>query len=136
VWLFKMSKRKGINAERELIHLFWSAGWAAVRVAGSGSSKYPSPDILASNNFRKVSIECKVCNSDKKYFLDQEIDQLKEFSDLFCSETWGSIRFLGEPWLFLNVEDLEKTNKGFVASVHVAKSRGLLFDEFVSSSKK
>lgn len=43
-------KSKGINAEREIIHLFWSMpGWTACRVAGSGSMKYPSPDVIAGN---------------------------------------------------------------------------------------
>jgi Holliday junction resolvase - archaeal type len=40
-------KSKGSKAERDLIHLFWSKGFAAMRAAGSGSSQHPSPDILA-----------------------------------------------------------------------------------------
>ena len=53
-------KSKGINAERELIHLFWKTNsWTAVRIAGSGSSKYPCPDILAANISRKIAIEAK-----------------------------------------------------------------------------
>ena len=62
-------KSKGINGERELIHKFWNTNsWAAVRVAGSGSMKYPSADILASNKLRKLAIECKVIKEHKKYF--------------------------------------------------------------------
>ena len=53
-------KSKGINAERSLIHKFWAHNWAAIRVAGSGSSKYPSPDVLAGNNLRKLAIEFQI----------------------------------------------------------------------------
>ena len=43
-------KSKGINAERELIRLFEDTNkWSACRVAGSGSSRYPSPDIIAAS---------------------------------------------------------------------------------------
>ena len=53
-------KSKGINAERDLIHKFWNVeGWSAVRVAGSGSMKYPSADVLATNKLRRLAIECK-----------------------------------------------------------------------------
>ena len=52
-------KAKGINAERELVHLFHKFGWSAVRIAGSGSSKYPCPDVLAGNGFRRIAIEAK-----------------------------------------------------------------------------
>ena len=50
-------KSKGINAERDLIHKFWGTGkWSAVRIAGSGSMKYPSADILATNKLRTLAI--------------------------------------------------------------------------------
>ena len=54
------TKSKGINAERQLIHMFWSVKWTACRIAGSGSSKYPSPDIIAANRARKLAIEAKI----------------------------------------------------------------------------
>jgi Holliday junction resolvase len=60
-------KAKGSNAERELVHMFWDKGWAAIRVAGSGSSQYPSPDVLAGNNLRKLAVECKASGELNKY---------------------------------------------------------------------
>ena len=35
-------KSKGSNAERQLLHMFWDAGWACLRSAGSGSMNHPS----------------------------------------------------------------------------------------------
>ena len=76
-------KGKGINAERELIHLFWAKEWAAVRIAGSGSNKYPSADIVAGNPLRKLVIECKSTGSDHYYFSEAEVEQLAIFSRIF-----------------------------------------------------
>ena len=59
----KNKKKKGTDAERDLIHIFWKNGWAAVRIAGSGSMKYPSPDILAGKNGTLYAIECKTTKS-------------------------------------------------------------------------
>ena len=62
------TKSRGSNAERDLIHKFWGEGWAALRAAGSGSSQFPAPDIIASNNVRKLAIEVKLTTELKKYF--------------------------------------------------------------------
>jgi holliday junction resolvase Hjr len=124
-------KSKGINAERDLIHKFWGNNWAAIRVAGSGSSSFPSPDLLAGNRIRKMAIECKVTKEDKKYFSMEDIEQLKTFSDLFGAEPWIAVKFGKESWFFINLEDLEKTPQGFMISVAIARNKGLLFEEIV-----
>ena len=123
-------KSKGINAERDLIHRFWNTDkWCAVRVAGSGSMRYPSADILASNKLRRIAIECKITKENKKYFLDEEIEQLKKFSDFYGAEPWIAVKFGKEPWFFINLEDMERTKKGFMVSLEIAKAKGLLFEE-------
>lgn len=40
-----MNKKKGIAAERELLHLLWDKGFACCRVAGSGSIPEPNCDL-------------------------------------------------------------------------------------------
>jgi holliday junction resolvase Hjr len=122
-------KSKGINAERDLVHRFWEIGWACVRVAGSGSSKYPSPDLLAGNNLRKFAIESKMCSGKIQYFTKKEISELKFFSDRFGAESWVAIKFKGLNWFFLSLEDLEETEKAFSASRNLCERRGLSFEE-------
>ena len=124
-------KSKGINAERELIHLFWSNGWTAVRVAGSGSSRYPSPDILASNAVRRVAIESKVTKDKYKHFSNDEIGQLREFCGKFGAEAWIAVKFKGNDWFFLSLEDLQETGANFSVSVELAKRRGLSFSDLI-----
>lgn len=125
-------KSKGINAERDLLHKFWSIdSWCAVRVAGSGSMKYPSADILASNKLRKLAIECKTCIEENKYLPKGDVEQLKKFADIFGAEPWIAIRFKGYDWYFISLEDMLETKKGFSIDVDAAKSKGLLFEEII-----
>jgi Holliday junction resolvase len=125
-------KSKGINAERDLLHKFWSANtWSAVRVAGSGSMKYPSADILASNKLRRLAIECKTCVKEHKYLPKGDIEQLKKFADIFGAEPWIAVRFKGHDWYFISLGDMAETKKSFIIDAGTAKSKGLLFEEMI-----
>ncbi len=125
------SKSKGTRAERELLHMFWKRGLATLRSAGSGSMKYPGPDLIVGNKLRKLAVECKSTKEKKKYLDKYDVEQLKEFCDVFGAEPWFAVRFSGKEWLFLSIEDIEKTEKGYVIDVEVAERRGLLIDELI-----
>lgn len=122
-------KSKGIDAERELVHLFNENLWGAIRVAGSGSSRFPSPDILAGNKVRRLAIECKTSKKPVKYLTKEEIGQLMVFSDMFGAEAWVAVRF--REWYFLSVGDITKTEKSYVITLEEARQKGLLFEELV-----
>jgi len=125
-------KVKGINAERDLIHMFWATdSWSAIRIAGSGSMKYPSVDVLASNKLRKLAIECKTCKGTSRYLPKEDVEQLKTFADVFGAEPWLAIKFKGFDWYFISVSDMIETKKSFVIDISVAKGRGLLFEEII-----
>lgn len=123
-------KTRGINAERDLIHKFWKSGWAAMRAAGSGSQQYPSPDVIAGNNLRKVVIESKLTSSTRKYFPKREIDELHYFAELFGAEPWIAIKFLRKDWLFFTLEDLDDTPRGYAIGVK-KEHRGLSFEKLI-----
>ncbi len=125
------TKAKGTKGERELVKAFNEAGWVCIRTAGSGSSKYPAPDILAGNAIRRLAIECKVISATTKYFDQAEIDQLQFFARTFGAESWIAVKFPKEKWYFFMLEDLEKTPTNWAVSVELAKRRGLTFEEVV-----
>lgn len=128
-------KAKGTRGERELIKFFNEIGsWCAIRSAGSGSSRYPSPDILAGNALRRVAVECKVTKENKKYFPLSEVEQLKFFSRIFGAESWVAVKFSNEPWYFLTLEDLQESGQSFVVSVELARRKGLTKEELVGLS--
>ncbi|MBU0457271.1 MAG: Holliday junction resolvase Hjc [Nanoarchaeota archaeon] len=129
-------KAKGTNGERELIKFFNESGtWSAIRSAGSGSSRYPSPDVLAANAIRRLAIECKTTKDKKKYFQEDEIEQLQTFSQKFGAESWIGVRFPNQPWYFLMLEDLEKTGKGWAISLELAERKGLLIEELIGTNQ-
>ena len=125
------NKSKGSNAERELLHLFWSKGLGCIRSAGSGSMKYPGPDLIVSNKVRTIAIECKSTKDKKKYLDKHDVEQLKEFCDIFGAEPWFALRFARKEWLFLSLDDIEKTENGYVIDLEVAERKGLLIDELI-----
>jgi holliday junction resolvase Hjr len=127
------TKAKGTKGERELVKFFNESGWACNRIAGSGSTKYPSPDILAGNAVRRLAIECKVTKDNKKYFTNSEIEQLKVFSQMFGAESWVAVSFPSEPWYFLMLEDLDSSGENWVVSLEMAKRRGLKAEEIVGN---
>lgn len=135
--MVKNKKQKGSHAERELIHAFWKMEWAAVRVAGSGSMKYPSPDIVASNALRRLAIECKAVGEDKKYLTQREIEQLSVFAQKFGAEPWLAVRFDNENWYFFSLDDLRSTKgNNYALDLLLAKQKGLLFEEVIGIFKQ
>jgi Holliday junction resolvase len=124
-------KSKGSNAERDLIHKFNSSGWVAIRSAGSGSMHYPSPDILAGNNIRRLAIECKAVNDIKKYLTKKEVDELVFFANKFGAEAWIGVKFDRLEWHFLMIEDLMQTTGSYVVDIKRAKDKGLSFEQLI-----
>lgn len=126
-------KSKGINAERDLIHKFWAAEWGAVRVAGSGSSVYPSPDIIASNKTRRLAVECKSCKGKYQYLTKDGITQLKTFSAIFDAEPWVAVKFNKVGWFFIKACDLKETNKNFNITPELAAKHGKTFEQLTKN---
>ena len=92
---------------------------------------YPSPDILAGNNIRKLAIECKAVNNIKKYLTKKEVDELVFFANRFGAESWVAVRFDRMEWYFLMIEDLEQTNNSYVVDMKRAKDKGLSFEQLI-----
>ena len=124
-------KSVGTKGERGILKMFWDNGWAAVRTPGSGSARFPSPDIIAGKKDRRMVIEAKITKENKKYFEEKEIRELKYFGNLFGAEIWVAIRFKGENWFFINIEDLIFSGKSYSIDKENAKMKGLLFEEII-----
>ena len=84
-------KSKGINAERELIHKFWGVGWGAVRVAGSGSMRYPSSDILAANRSNSKQLILTHFSARYKSELELGEDAKNYFFNVSCARDFLKI---------------------------------------------
>lgn len=126
-------KSKGINAERELIKLLWSKDWMPIRIAGSGSSPLPCPDILAGKNKRHLAIECKSSKNDNIYLDKVEIEELIEFSQKFGAEAWIGARFNNMDWFFITPEKLKYTGKNYSISKKNIGGVGTSFEGLIQN---
>ena len=126
-------KAKGSAGEREIVRFLNESGFACIRAAGSGSQRYPAPDLLAANAIRRLAIECKVTKDKKKYFATEEIEQLRIFSQQFGAEAWIGVKFGGEDWYFLMLEDLRQTESMFTVDLELARLRGLKKEELIGT---
>lgn len=125
-------KSKGIAAERDLVHRLQDAGFAAIRVAGSGSTQTPSTDILAGNGMRILSIECKTVKGDSRYISKEAIADFLAFSRQFGAEPWIAVRFFRSAWRFLLIEDIPVTDKNVSINKELAETKGLLLEELLN----
>ncbi len=112
--MIKNRKKKGTDAERELVHYFWRNEWAAARVAGSGSMRYPSPDLIVGRNGILYVIECKTTEGERQYFEQKEIEELKEFAKIMSGIALIAVKFKKQPWKFYPLTRLTKTSKKYV----------------------
>jgi holliday junction resolvase Hjr len=123
--------KKGSDAERDLVHRFFDAGWMAMRAAGSGSIGLPCPDVIAGNGARRIVIECKAVGADAKYLTKHEVEELLLFAKTFGAEAWLGIRFDRMSWRFVSLEDARATDRSVVVSRSLAQARGLTFEELL-----
>ncbi len=106
-------KNKGTKFERELIHILWENGFAAIRAAGSGATTYPCPDILASNGKIVLAFEVKARVSLPLYLTEQKVKELVMFSNLFGAKPYIALKVSRRGWRFIEVSRLIKTPKGY-----------------------
>ena len=107
------------------MEIFANAGWAVVRIAGSGRSKYPCPDVLVGDGQRVYAIECKSSKGDAIYVGQEQMLSLREFSRKFGARSMIGVRFNNEKWWFLEPHELEMTSgKNYKATRKLARSKG------------
>ncbi len=122
-------KSRGIDAERELLHMLWDEGWGAMRVAGSGAMKYPSADVVAGNGFRRIVMECKKSKNGRKYISKDQIEELKILSKKFAAEPWIAVRFPQKIWEFFMLEDLDEKKKSFA----INREKSITFKQVIDN---
>ena len=96
---------KGANFERKLVSDFWAHGWAAMRAAGSGTTVFPVPDVIAVKDGRVIIVECKATKKDR-LSLKEAMTELKKFADLSGADAYISIKFFKKEPRFFSLEKM------------------------------
>ena len=129
----------GIKAERDLVHLFWEAGFAVLRSPASGVvTVLPRPDLIAGSKLRNkfFVLEIKTIRKDILYITNEQIMGLLEFANRLGFEAILGVKFKHrkKDILFLNVpKDLEKVKESNNYKIAYAQAiqMGLSFGELI-----
>lgn len=76
-------KKRGYEAERELVKTLRLHGFRAVRVPVSAPSNEPLPDVFATKGDCLVAFEVKAPRAERAYFRREQVKKLFEFLDFF-----------------------------------------------------
>lgn len=117
--------RKGANAERELIHLLFKKGMAVLRVAGSGKTSLPCPDVVAMKPGLQLAIECKAWNKQYLNIANLQMEELRKWGKMAGAELYVAWKISHKGWRFLRPEQFSKGSKGYNISMKKALSHGI-----------
>ncbi len=74
-------KKRGYDAEREVVKMFRDAGYDALRVPVSAPSREPFPDVFAVKGDSVVALEVK-CQTRYTYYKRDQVSKLHEFLEI------------------------------------------------------
>ena len=127
---------KGANAERELIHLLYDRGFAVVRVAGSGKTALPCPDIVALAPRVKLAFECKAWDKEHLNITTAQMDELYKWCARAGAEFYIAWKVPHKGWLFLPGSFFKKTPKGYSISRRKALIKHIDLEVIAGLQKK
>ncbi|MCX6803334.1 MAG: Holliday junction resolvase Hjc [Candidatus Diapherotrites archaeon] len=122
---------KGANAERELIKVLFDKGFAVLRVAGSGVSPLPSPDVVALKNSRILAFECKAWKGNYLAIPVVTFNDEVNWARVAGAEFFVGWKVPHEGWFFLRAEHFRNAGKNFMVSLEEARKNGVLIYYFV-----
>jgi Holliday junction resolvase len=117
--------RKGANAERELIHVLFERGFSVVRVAGSGKTALPAPDLIALRHGRILAFESKAWAASNLSIPALQMNELVSWSNRAGAEVYIAWKVPHKGWFFLKPAQLKKTPKAFTISRKNALRQGI-----------
>ncbi|MFA5746094.1 MAG: Holliday junction resolvase Hjc [archaeon] len=126
------NKQKGSNAERELLFDLFNKGFAVSRVAGSGSSQLPTPDVLAFKAGKAIAIECKTKKGEYLNIRQEQVEELQLWEKLSGLKALVAWRLTKGQWFFIGIDKLNKTKKAYSIKREEIKEKGTHFDKFIA----
>jgi Holliday junction resolvase len=107
------AKAKGSAAERELLDILFSHGFAVIRAAGSGSTSHDACDLVAGKAGRAFAIEVKACVNGKQYISAAQMQELQMFSTAFGAEPIVAVKWTRKGWTVAPADKVKQTGKHF-----------------------
>jgi Holliday junction resolvase len=113
-------KKRGYDAERELVHMFRDVGYDAIRVPVSAPSNEPLPDVFAVKDDVILSIEVK-SQARYAYYKSHQVKKLFDFLNIhkIYPRKYAILaaKFKYKGWWF-DIADLEEKNKDYMIKIN------------------
>ncbi len=119
---------KGAEAERELIHTLYDKGFSVVRVAGSGKSSLPAPDLLALYQGRVLAFECKAWGNSSISIPVPKMQELLDWCQRAGAEPVIAWKYPRQGWFFLKPTDLSASDKHYSITLRHARAKAMHLD--------
>ncbi len=116
---------KGANAERELIKMLDSKGFAVLRVAGSGVNPLPCPDVVALLKGKIIAFECKARKGAYLPIPKEQLDEEVSWAEKAGAEFVVAWKVPRAGWIFLKKENFHLAGKNYMISLNEAKKHHL-----------
>ena len=120
-------KKKGSNAERELIKLLWKHGYAVVRSAGSGLLY--APDVIAVKNGNVYAFEVKAWKREEVVISPYQWEKMIEWSNRAGADLFLAWKYPYKGWFFIPVRLLEKRNGYY--RIRINEAEALSYNSFI-----
>jgi Holliday junction resolvase len=116
--------RKGADSERELIKQCFERNYSVVRVAGSGKTSLPAPDVIALKKGKILAFECKAWDSNYLTLGKNQMSELVSWSERAGADMFIAWKIPKKGWIFLKPSDFKETSKNFIITRKKAFARG------------
>ncbi|MBS7639417.1 MAG: Holliday junction resolvase Hjc [Candidatus Bathyarchaeia archaeon] len=106
----KRIRKRGYQAERDLVKRLRDMGFKSVRVPVSAPSNEPLPDVFATRGNCVLAFEVKAPNAERAYFPKDQVKKLFDFLDMFeAYPTRLAILAAKFPykWVFKRIENVD-----------------------------
>ena len=113
------------------MHLFFARGFSVVRIAGSGTSPLPAPDIIAIKNKRIVAVECKARKAKNLAISIGQGGELLDWAEKAGGEPWIGWKIPRKGWFFLKTGQMRDTGRFFTINQANEMSKGKSLDEVI-----
>ena len=103
-------RRRGYDAERDLVRKLRSLGFKALRVPTSAPSSEPLPDVFATLEDGILAVEVKASRGDKVYFNSKQVKKLFDFLEMFDVYRRKVAMLAGKfpyKWVFREVKEVD-----------------------------
>ncbi|KSW12337.1 hypothetical protein CF15_06245 [Pyrodictium occultum] len=128
-------RRRGFEAERELVRKLWGSGFAVVRAPASGARvrKAVYPDIVAMFKGKIFALEVKYRSDNSPIYIEKEqIQKLLEFARRAGATPLIAVKRPHQGWRLVPLRVAKETSSGRIRIDEEVLKKAMSLEEFVT----